>query len=305
MISYFTARGETRRLDDAARAKLRGSFAALSDGITHYELRGAAGGELVLLVPGLTIPLFYWDGLAAELHKRGYRTLAYSAYGRGYSDRVRATYDSDLFLRQLVELTETLRLTGPHHVVGASMGGLIAMALVRQRPSSARSLTLIGPAGLERRPPFIARLLRRDSLAVAFGQRVGQRLLRAHLAREVRSSEHAEVLSDMVTEAYTYEGSIYALFATIQRFPLISQHELYRNVGRSGVPIHLLWGGGDVVTPTDHFDQARALLRPADSFVFDDCGHMPPFERPVATAERMAHFFSKLPTRPRIATSST
>ncbi|MFQ6397386.1 hypothetical protein ACLMAJ_28515 [Nocardia sp. KC 131] len=39
-----------------------------------------------MLTPGLTIPLFYGDGLVSELHPRGLRTLAYSAYGRGYSD---------------------------------------------------------------------------------------------------------------------------------------------------------------------------------------------------------------------------
>ncbi len=101
MIDYFVARGESARLDETSRVGLRGSFALLDDGLTHYELRGPAGGELIVMIPGLTIPLFYWDRLAERLHAEGFRTLAFSAYGRGYSDRIRATYDDWLLVGQL------------------------------------------------------------------------------------------------------------------------------------------------------------------------------------------------------------
>jgi pimeloyl-ACP methyl ester carboxylesterase len=101
MIRYFVARGETARLDGAARTTLRGSYVSLADGITHYELTGPDGGELIVLIPGITIPLFYWDRLVEPLHAEGFRTLAFSAYGRGYSDRARATYDESLFVGQL------------------------------------------------------------------------------------------------------------------------------------------------------------------------------------------------------------
>ncbi|MDT5069703.1 MAG: hypothetical protein QOK02_5858, partial [Mycobacterium sp.] len=60
-MKYFTVSSESRRLDDLTRRQLRGSFIELSDGVTHYELRGPEEGALVVLVPGLTIPLFYWD----------------------------------------------------------------------------------------------------------------------------------------------------------------------------------------------------------------------------------------------------
>ncbi|MBR7514045.1 alpha/beta hydrolase, partial [Mycobacterium tuberculosis] len=76
---------------------------------------------LVVLAPGLTVPLLYWDGFADELHRRGFRTLAYSADGRGYSDRVHAVYDDALYVRQLSDLISQLDLAGPWHVVGTSM----------------------------------------------------------------------------------------------------------------------------------------------------------------------------------------
>ncbi|MGW4330743.1 alpha/beta fold hydrolase [Nocardia sp. NPDC004573] len=61
--------------------------------MTGHEMAGPDGGEVVVFAGSLTTPLFYWDQLAGELHSRGFRTVAYSPYGRGYSDRVDAAYD--------------------------------------------------------------------------------------------------------------------------------------------------------------------------------------------------------------------
>ncbi|MFI9832759.1 alpha/beta fold hydrolase [Streptomyces sp. NPDC051913] len=134
-MKYFVAQGEDRRLTVESRQALRGSFVELSDGVTHYELKGPEDGEMVVMAGGLTIPLFYWDGLVTELNARGLRTLTCSAYGRGYSDRVRARYDETLFARQLTELTERLGLTTrPLHLVGTSMGALVAMTYARPAP---------------------------------------------------------------------------------------------------------------------------------------------------------------------------
>ncbi len=121
-MRYFVARGETARLDASARRGRRGDFVVLSDGVTHYELAGPEpGGPTVVFVPGLTIPLDFWDGVVGELHDRGLRTLTYSAYGRGMSDRVRGRYGRELFVRQLDDLVRHLELA-PQHLVASSMG---------------------------------------------------------------------------------------------------------------------------------------------------------------------------------------
>jgi len=98
-LKYFVAPSEDRMLDEISRRDLRGAFIDLSDGTTHYDLSGPEDGAVVILVGGLTTPLFYWDAMARELNRRGLRTVAFSGYGRGYSDRVRTKYDEALFVR--------------------------------------------------------------------------------------------------------------------------------------------------------------------------------------------------------------
>ena len=290
-MKYFVAAGEDRRLDAATRRSLRGSYIQLSDGITHYELAGPDGSDVVVLAGGLTIPLFYWDELADELHARGLRTLAYSGYGRGYSDRIVARYDEALFVRQLGELIERLELPAPRHVLGTSMGALIAMAYVSQHVASTATLTLVGPAGLSRRPVIQRLLLGNDVTASVIAKRVGRRILEQHLGHNVADPNRAAALSTMIGDAYRYEGSIYAFFETLRHFPLFDRAELYRHTGTLGVPIQLIWGKNDHVTPISSLDQVRELLQPDECHVVDDCGHMAPFERPVVVADKLATFY--------------
>jgi pimeloyl-ACP methyl ester carboxylesterase len=241
---------------------------------------------------GLTIPLFYWDGLVTELHARGLRTLTCSAYGRGYSDRVRARYDESLFARQLSELTDRLGLTvRPLHLVGTSMGALVAMTYAAQHRSSVSTLTIVGPAGLAK-PQLTSphRLLRNDLLAGRVARRLGRQILRGHLGHNVRDPELGATLTEMVLDSFRFEGSLYAVFDTLQHLPVSGRDDLFRQTGTLGIPTLLLWGDEDNVTPLVHFDTARALLKPRHHHVIPRCGHMAPFEQPHNVADQIAPF---------------
>ncbi|MEU2031183.1 alpha/beta fold hydrolase [Nocardia amamiensis] len=288
-MKYFVARDETRRLDGSTRGELRGEFLACGDGITHYELSGPAGAETVVFAGGLTVPLFYWDELAAELRRRGFRTLTYSAYGRGYSDRVEARYDEALFVRQLTDLTERLELSEPYHLVGTSMGALVSMAFAERHVDRLATLTLAGPAGLQP-APAAARLLRHEFLGTVLAKSLGSRMLDRHLSHNVRDPQQSAALTAMVRECYQFEGSIYALAATIADFPLGGRQDLYRRTGHLPVPRMLLWGDRDQVTPITSFDEVCALLMPTESHIFSPCGHMVPYEEPVQMSSRFAAF---------------
>jgi pimeloyl-ACP methyl ester carboxylesterase len=287
---YFVAQGERATLDEQIRSELRGNFVTLSAGVTHYELRGPAEGDLVVLVPGLTIPLFYWDRLVDELERQGFRTLAYSAYGRGYSDRVRGSYDAALFVSQLADLLHTLELAAPAHLVASSMGALIALNALDSRAVSVRSVTLIGPAGLDERPPLPGVVARSDLLTGLAGRLVGSRALKKHLAHNVESPELAAALTAMTLDAYRFEGSIYSLVSTLQAFPLARQQALYRRVALLDVPIQLIWGADDRVTSVAGADEVQTLLHLAthEVHIIENCGHMVPFEKPATVTELVA-----------------
>jgi pimeloyl-ACP methyl ester carboxylesterase len=295
-VKYFVAPGEDRQLDDTSRPRLRGSFIQLSEGTTHYELTGPENGEVVVMAPGLTIPLFYWDDAAERLHARGFRTLTYSAYGRGYSDRMHGCYDEELFVRQLTDLIEAVDLRQPMHLVGTSMGALIAMAYACRHTDAVATLTLIGPAGLETPPSAQRLVMGSDLVTTVVARLIGRCVFEQHLGHNVSDPEQASILAAMVHDSYRYEGSIYAFFSTLQNFPLFDRSELYRNTGELGIPTLLMWGRDDHVTPIAALDTARQLLQPREYHVID-CGHMAPFERPGDVTDKLAGFAATYPDR--------
>lgn len=298
-LSYFVSRGETLTLNETVRKDLRGSFIRLSNGVTHYELTGPSDGALVMLVPSLTVPLFYWDQLAQRLHGMGLRTLAYSAYGRGYSDRVVSQYGPALFVGQAQELLSKLGITDVTHVLSSSMGSLISMALLQQPWFRAQTLTLIGPAGLASQLPLIARLAKYKGLAQVLGRLMGARGVVQHLDKNVRTAAQAFLIKQMVGEAFRYEGSIYALLSTLRAFPLIHQQALYRQTGQLRIPTLLLWGDEDHITPTREISEAKLLLQPVDAQLINRCGHMAPFECPDEVAQIFGDFLKKCQVSPR------
>lgn len=293
-MKYFVGEREDLVLDDRARRDVRGAFVQLSRGVTHYELTGPEDGELVVFTGGLTVPLSYWDGLVRHLHSSGCRTLTFSAYGRGHSERLTGDYDEALFVGQVTELVDTLKVPR-HHVFGTSMGAIIAMAYVAHR-ADVTSLTLAGPAGLSGAPAS-QWLLRSDRCAAFVGRRLGTRLLERHMSHNVRDHSSAEALAAMVREAFRYRGSMYALFSTLQNLPLHGRSELFRSTGRTGIPTMLLWGDDDQVTPLAGLEEARTLLQPQECHVIAQCGHMAPLERPDEVARLVASFASNAAER--------
>jgi pimeloyl-ACP methyl ester carboxylesterase len=295
-MRYFVAPGETQILGPAVRAGQRGSFGSLSDGITHYELAGAeraAERPLIVFVPGLTVPLDFWDQVTSRLNTRGFSTLTYSAYGRGYSDRVERRYARHLFVRQLDDLIRSLGASDIH-LVASSMGALVALDYAASATTCVRSLTLSGPAGLSARRNPIARLPDRGPLSPLAGRYLLRRTLLGHLARNVQSAHDAERLRTVVLPGFRFEGSMYALTSTLKHFAFVGQDALFDATAVGLPPTMLLWGSNDRVTPASRYARAVELLKPVRAEYLEGCGHMASFERPAQFADSLISFLTEV-----------
>ncbi len=140
--------GETRELDDATRGSSTGQFVRLSDGYTHYEIGDTERPPSVVLIHGFSVPYFIWDPTFSALLSAGMNPIRYDLYGRGYSARPDANYGIDLYLRQLRELLDALRVKATS-LVGLSMGGVIAASFATHQPSRVHRVVLIDPTGVE------------------------------------------------------------------------------------------------------------------------------------------------------------
>lgn len=124
-------------INSKIRHNAPGKFIRLSKGYTHYETAGAKTEEpVVLFIHGFSVPYYMWDHNFMVLAQAGFRVIRYDLFGRGLSDRPRATHNQELFVTQLQELLEGLAIKEPIHIIATSMGGAVAAAFtaVYQNP---------------------------------------------------------------------------------------------------------------------------------------------------------------------------
>ena len=143
---------ERRTLDEAARAAAPGKFVHLTDGVTHYEVAGPDTGPVVLFASAFSVPGFISDPLFQLLADSGFRVIRFDYYGRGWSDRIDAVYDQDLFVRQMAGVLDSLHVTMPVTLAGISYGAAMITSFADRYPARVRALIYIDPVINNRRP---------------------------------------------------------------------------------------------------------------------------------------------------------
>ncbi len=143
----FFDRDEIKELNEHTRQQAEGSFIQLTSGVTHYEAGGNPTGDVVVLVHGFSVPYFIYDPTFTFLIESGFRVLRYDLFGRGFSDRPQVPYNIELFVNQLTDLLDALRLTQPVNLIGLSLGGPITATFTVRHPGRVQKLVLIDPAG--------------------------------------------------------------------------------------------------------------------------------------------------------------
>ena len=274
---YVVRNPESRRLDAQVRDSAGGSYATLSDGITHYQVSGPADGTPVVLVHGFSVPSYIWDSTAISLSAAGYRVLQYDLFGRGLSDRPDASYDVDFFDLQLMELTEATGFSGSFHLMGLSFGGLVTGTFAGRHPDRVRSLTLMDPVAEDRgelpwafRLPFIGPLLWQALVVptMAGGQMIDF----------LEPGKWPDWI-DRYQPQVQFRGFGRALRASIQASAGIAMDSVYGAVGQQTMPVQLIWGANDRTVPTELSSIVRAAIPRTEYHPIPGAAHLPHMER--------------------------
>ena len=129
----------------------------LGDLTTFYQIRGR--GDPLLLIHGLGSSTEDWEPQASAL-ECAFTVVAYDVRGHGKTDKPEGRYSIAQFAADAAELIRELAL-GPVHVMGLSMGGMIAFQLAVDRPDLVRSLVIVNSG-----PEMVPRTWR-EKLAIA------------------------------------------------------------------------------------------------------------------------------------------
>ena len=287
---YFVMNPEKKKLDNAAREQLGGSYISLSHGVTHYALEGPENGPVVVLVHGGTIPMFTWDELSPELTSVGFRVLRYDVFGRGFSDRPKVEYNRSLYLEQLVELLDGLQVRSPVDIVGYSLGGATVANFTAHYPSRIRKVVLISPVVCDYAIPAVLRI---PVIGEFFGRVIGLRKVINRASSCWESREFAQHYSARFEEQTTYEGFQASILSMLRSDALTDYRDSFAAVGKQNRRVLLIWGKNDTEITEDMIRSARALLPQAEFHAIENAGHGIVFQKPEQIQELMIGFLQK------------
>jgi pimeloyl-ACP methyl ester carboxylesterase len=244
----------------------------LSTGATHYELLGQQEHPLVVLVHGISMPMWSWDHVAPALVDSGFRVLRYDVLGRGDSAYPRRRYDRALLRDQLRELLDALGFTTPINLAGFSLGGALAANFTASHPQRVARLALAAPYA-RMQPPDQRRLAR---LPLA-----GELLMRFALPRKLNQRAQRLLLSSSDPAGYAARFAAQvarpefrrAFLSLLRSDGLDDYAAVYDKVAASGVPTTLIWGTQDSDVDRASIEDTRARLRPQAYHPIDGADH--------------------------------
>ena len=276
-------------LEHAATHLLDPQGRALAAAVQWWPLDGLSGswpvavvgsGPPLLLLHGFDSSLLEFRRLVPPLAAQ-HRLIIPDLYGFGFTPR---PDDGDFCPRGVLAHLEALlaaisdRLDeAPLGLIGASMGGSVAVELARRRPERINRLLLLAPAGLTGRPMPLPPLL--DGLGVRFLSLPG---VRRGLCRSAFADPDGGVGPPELEIASLHLGTP-GWGESLRRFA--------RSGGFAGCgaplppqPLAVLWGADDRILRPPQKRAALALLGERLQEL-PACGHLPHIDQPQAVAD--------------------
>jgi 3-oxoadipate enol-lactonase len=250
----------------------------------NAEQRGA--GQDLVLIHSLGADLHFWDGVI-DAFAAHYRVLRYDVRGHGktYSDYTTVTID--LMRDDLRALLDGYGIAKAH-IVGLSMGGMIAQAFAAACPERVNRLALLDTAAIRdahMRDAWIERTAtaRRDGMAPLVEPTVSRWFPEAF--RRAGSPVLAPVratIAAMDPEHYAAAGEALAALDVIDR------------IGAIRAPTLVGVGSLDEALPPHFAQQIADAIPGARLIVWDGVGHAPPLQIPELFARDVLAFLGEL-----------
>ena len=230
----------------------------------HYEAEGPAAGPVVVLVHGLGSSAEDWRNLAPNLARAGFRVYMPDLFGFGRSDKpANFSYSVRDQAAAVIAFLDAMGLKQVN-LGGWSMGGWIVQIVAAAHPERVSRLMIFDSAGLYEKPDWDTNLFMPKS-AAELDQL--EALLMPHppgipgfVAHDILriSKGHRWVIKRSLDTMLTGQD------ATDNLLPQLK------------MPVLILWGGLDLITPLEEGKKIQQLLPHAELLVYNKCGHLAP-----------------------------
>ena len=246
-----------------------------------YEDTGT--GTAVVLVHGLGNDLHLWDDLAPKLAEQ-HRVIRYDVRGFGATDRPPGPYSLAQLAADLDGLLDVLEITDAH-VLGMSMGGVIAQRWALDFPGRVRSLLLVSTSSEvgERARRAWGRLA--DAIEARGFDRRSADASRAF--SEEFATRHPEIVTAMGRSNADNDPHAYAAAARAS-----GDYAWTEDLGRVDRPVLVVQGMADRLTPPGGSIKMHRALPRSRLLKLEGVGHHVQIEAADLLAGAASGFFA-------------
>jgi len=245
----------------------------------HYETAGQ--GQPLLFLNGLGMSVRDWERQVAYF-STSYRVITFDYRGQGSSDKPAGPYSIPLFCDDTVRLLMAANVW-PAHMVGLSMGGMIAFQMAVSHPELLRSMVIVnsGPDLMQRTRVQKIEFLRRRFIVRVFGMRMMAKILADRLfPREGQESLRGEMAQRWAqNDKDAYNNTVKAL----------RDWSVSKYLGEIRCPTLVISADQDN-TPVKYKEQYVSRMPDARLAVIPNSRHYTPLDQPEIFNEIVAEF---------------
>jgi len=166
------------------------------------------------------------------------------------------------------------------HILGNSLGGHVALVYVKKHPANVKTLLLTGSSGLYEN---------------AFGASYPRKGDKAFLKEKISQTfyDPASTTDELVDEVYETIQDKGKLLRILTMAKSAIRHNMRNDIPNFRMPVCLIWGQQDTITPPDVCDEFHALFPDSEKHFIDKCGHAPMMEQPASFNKIASAFYAK------------
>ncbi len=230
-------------------------------------------GKFEYLTEGSGTPMIFLHGLMGNLSNFQHQVDYFSTRGYEVVVPLLPLYSMPLATTSVSSLTKFVKKFIDHRgytkviLVGNSLGGHIALLFQKLYPSSLKSIVLSGSSGL---------------YEAAMGNSYPRRGDRDYIAERVRDVFHIKEVAteELIDQVFSTVNDRMKAIKTLAISKSAIRHNMAEDITSFHLPVCLIWGRQDAVTPPEVADKFHELLPNSDLFWIDNCGHAAMMEHP-------------------------
>ncbi|MBD3229693.1 MAG: alpha/beta fold hydrolase [Candidatus Lokiarchaeota archaeon] len=233
----------------------------------NYKVSGK--GDLLVLIQGLGHKLTGWQLQVPFFRKRKMKVISYDNIGVGKSSRPDRPYSMKLFVKILKGLLKHLGVESKLHLVGISMGGMIAQHYALTYPDEVKTLSLLATTAKVDVKPLIDNI----KMMKDFDEEKRMNsLLPVLFSRSfVKKIKQDPLLYEMLKDDFLTDPT--RIIDYINQSKAIEKHDTVDQLSEIKVPTLLIVGTKDILLPKNHSKLLHEKIPNSRLEIIEGAGH--------------------------------